>query len=842
MAMKRRLPDGNTAFQEGLERFRTEVKELKTKSQSRIMKLTTLADNLYEVSQEVTELLTEEIALADLSRVQALISVVDSILKKVGRDYKAHLSARIPDVLHGVVSKSDQKMRAWLQKMVSESWRKHELFPLNVLDILDRIFSEPPQVLSPPAPAAAPAAPAVAPKKGQETPTAPPTPVAPATAPRPTAPVARETPAPSPVVPQGPSAVPSLAATTAPAPTKAPVSGPSSPPSPTTLPGALAAVLTSATGPGSGLAQLLESDAAPAKPETSGSTGRRSSAAESQAQIERRLSILAKIKKKSPGQEELQEIMKVPEIRKAIQMHQKGDRHEAMTLLSQFKQELERKHSEYSEQQDSSTVPEAKAPERKPTDPRAAARSQELKKQLDPRQLDSAQPHPKPVDPRQVDQSQPDGKATSRQVDPRVTRPVDPRQLERRSSEPVIQEQGATQKLQAEDGSRTGKRVSQEQLSSLRQKHQKTGSQQADYDESIPLEAVSDDETHQDGSSKGQGAAMRQALQGLPSIGFSEAWLRQFIEQMPARVPAQGSRASTPAVGRKVLGASGEQMVYVDELCPGEVLLLMQLIFLLEEHLRRSGAGIDLAQRIPHTFSYLQVEPAMDVMRKRFFDELPFQCTTTGLRFPSREKLRKHHDALYRRRTLLQQRQRGAEARGWMESIPEWVGNRDLVVGPALFRLGTVSEELNRSSDGLRGLPESTVEAQEKLSEGRWICPMDERRSVCPVSGEAFDVIWSPVLNDWAYDDVVAVELGSEKPLKFAAGDSHGFSETAVLFRRSCFFNTPSSKRLQSLEECRSMNSRSTTASAVEVGRPGVAEDPELTALSAARPASGKFF
>merc|ERR1719210_755980 len=166
------------------------------------------------------------------------------------------------------------------------------------------------------------------------------------------------------------------------------------------------------------------------------------------------------------------------------------------------------------------------------------------------------------------------------------------------------------------------------------------------------------------------------------------------MEQMPTKtVPQEVQKLEVPSVGRKVLGASGEQMVYVDELSPSETLLLLQLIFLLEERLRRTGGGIDLTQRIPHTFSYLQVEPAIDVMLKRFFDELPFQCTTTGLRFGSREKLRKHHDALYRRRQQQQQRQRGAEARGWMESIPEWVGNRDLVVGPALFRLGEAGDE-----------------------------------------------------------------------------------------------------------------------------------------------------
>merc|ERR1719162_92629 len=63
--------------------------------------------------------------------------------------------------------------------------------------------------------------------------------------------------------------------------------------------------------------------------------------------VERRLSILSKIiERRSPGHEELREIMEVPEVRKAITMQQKGQRQKAMALLSDFKQTLERKHKE----------------------------------------------------------------------------------------------------------------------------------------------------------------------------------------------------------------------------------------------------------------------------------------------------------------------------------------------------------------------------------------------------------------------------------------------------------------------------------------------------------------
>jgi hypothetical protein len=258
-----------------------------------------------------------------------------------------------------------------------------------------------------------------------------------------------------------------------------------------------------------------------------------------------------------------------------------------------------------------------------------------------------------------------------------------------------------------------------------------------------------------------------------------------------------------------VLGASGDQLVYVDELSPNEVLLLMQLVFLLEERLKRNAGAVDYAQRIPHTFGYLDIEPIIDVMLKRFFDEVPFQCTTTGLRFATREKLRKHYDALYRRRQAVQNRQSRSAARDWMENIADWVGNRDLVVGPALFRLGGAADDQVRAQEHLRAAESSHVARDGSSSS--WVCPMDARRSVCPVSGEPFARIWSEELNDWAFADVAVAELGSSKPVRFPQGSNNDepmpqLTETAVLYKRSCFFNTGQAKRLQALEECRSIH------------------------------------
>merc|ERR1719507_806054 len=107
------------------------------------------------------------------------------------------------------------------------------------------------------------------------------------------------------------------------------------------------------------------------------------------------------------------------------------------------------------------------------------------------------------------------------------------------------------------------------------------------------MEIVSDDEARAADDTSKSVVPARQILQGLPSIGFSEAWLRQFMQQVPTKTAApQVPHLEAPCVGRKVLGASGDQMVYVDEQSPNEMLLLMQFIFLLEERLRRSGNGL----------------------------------------------------------------------------------------------------------------------------------------------------------------------------------------------------------------------------------------------------------
>jgi len=789
------------AGDDGVQQFRKLLQELRTKSQSKIGNLTTLAENQHAMAREVVQVLAEEIQEAQVSRVQPLISVVDSIMKKIGRDYKLLLSDRIPAIIRCAAVKSDSSVRGWLQRMVNESWRRHELLPVPVLDVLDGIFASHELFVAtsvtaptttaapPPASGAMPAAAVVVVDADAEpTPAAVAAPRRPPTSAPPTATLAP----PAKGVPVAlPRSTPVAAAPAAPAGLPAATAKGVS----AAVPVPAAAAVTAPAAAGRGASVAPASQASP-----------QAQQAETPALVERRLTILTKIiDRKSPAQEELQEIMQVPEIKKAIAMQQKGNRADAMALLSEFKRELERKRTAHSEM---------------PVDPRQQARP------ADPRSAES-----RPADPRQQQVDSTQQPEVARPTDPRQpdSRPADPRQIDRR--QPVAERQ-----RRADPRQRVPEMASPVPA--------------ADGEESQPVEIVSDDEV---GPTNGQSAAqVRQVLQGLPSIGFSEAWLRQFIEQMPGRLGQQEQDAppqEAPCVGRKVLSAEGEQMVYVDELAPSEVLLLMQLIFLLEERIRSTGGGLDLAQRIPHTFSYLQVEPAIDVMLKRFFDELPYQCTTTGLRFSSRERLRKHHDSLYRRRTLQQQRQRGAEARGWMDSIPEWVGNRDLVVGPALFRLGGASDDVTKPVQEALHEPQSDEEDTDVDPFGRWAVPYDVRRSVCPISGEALEKTWSTTLNDWACKDVVVVELGADKPVRFPPGGPigpHGLSETSVIFKKSCFFNTLPEKRLQALEECRSthclLKTNGATGGAPEPKKTTKSEEPELQALAAFRRPAAKFF
>jgi len=834
------VPAAAAAGGDGLQQFQKAVQDLKNKSQSKITVLTTLADTLYVEAKHVAKILTDEVRTAQVARIQPLISVVDSILKKVGKDYKTHLSTNLPEALRAAHAKSDATMHGWLQKMVNESWRKHDLLPGPVLDQLDQVFR--------PAPPESTVAPAVESR-------APPGHAGPAQAAAslpPTLGAAQQT-----------SQLPAEAlrrAGSAP-PMKAP---PPQKSQPTELP---ASAQGSPTATTSAAAQA---------------------AAETPEIVERRLGILTKIiERRNPGHEELQEIMKVPEIRRAIAMQQKGDRQKAMAVLSQFKQELERKHSEFGPV--GSAAPAAAAPvgessqtAARPKDPR----QMQDPKAADPRQADAKPQEAKPLDPRQQDprQSQP------KSADPgQAERPQDPRQRVSERASTGMQMPVGEQEPPA--GAVAGaKRAAESEAATAPAKHARVpdasarpgaplagASHAADAAaapstaEAAGTEAISDDEAARanGGMSKSLVPA-RQILQGLPSIGFSEAWLRQFLEQMPTKSQPKAPLLEAPSVGRKVLGASGDQIVYVDETSPNEMLLLMQFIFLLEERLRRNGNGLDLTQRIPHTFSYLQVEPAVDVMLKRLFNELPFQCTTTGLRFASQEKLRKHHDALYKRKAQAQQLQRGAEARGWMESIPEWVGNRDLVFGAALFRVGEAGEEGQKVQEAQSrpqagGSDDEDGEAEPGC--GRWIVPLDERRSVCPISGEQLTRTWSPVFNDWAFTDAVAVEVGAPRPLRFPPGGPqgpHGLSETAVLMKKSCFFSTTQASRLQALDECRKSAGVARRSADAKLAPPkdepprtsiaGIpapkkaaapkpaAPDSALAALAASRPPPRKFF
>lgn len=842
---------GKAVTSDGLQQFKKAVQELKNKSQAKIQNLTAMADAHKEAAEEVSQIIAEEIQGARVERLQPLFSVVDSILKKVTH-CRAYMAPKMPGIMQSALSKSDDSLQVWLRRMSSESWRKHELLPAQSLDLIDRVFAARPTLAA--APAAAPAASMppgaqAAPVTGQSVATIGAGMMA----------VKLEQQQQAAKAQAAKASLPDLAKPPPPADPRQAAAAAS---------GAAAASATSVGGqpgavPGATGSAAAASSRPPAPPPMKGPPPKRvvtkvelgaegpgakhpppSGGKSDEQKWELWLQILTRIINKKPLQPtDLSEITKVPEVKKAIKMQQNGQVTEAQAILNQFQRELQSKVARR----------EAAAQ----SDPRRADPRQPESRPADPRQQDA-----RPADPRQAAARSSDPRDPRAQAEPRPSEPKDPRQADKRV-----------------DSASASKRTAAAQIQDPRQKQPKVA---ATGSEAEKIMKVKGQEAALDAGPEGLAVA-RQILQGLPSLGFSESWLRQFMEQMPARSEQQEARKlQAPAVGRKVLSAEGDQMVYVDELSPSEVLLLMQFVFLLEERLRQSGGGIDFTQRVPHTFSYLQVEPAIDVMLKRFFDELPYQCTTTGLRFASREKLRKHHDVLYRRRATAQQRQRGAEARGWMETIPEWVGNRDLVVGPALFQLASGTEEgtsgsradrgnaLQRAqrsaaTNALNALEEEESDDDEDPERDRWICPLDDRRSVCPISGEPFERTWSSSLNTWAFSDVVAVEVGTtDKVLRFPPSrhseGSDRLSETAVVFKKSCFLNTAPPKRLEALEECSAIHAFTARDSKVaqlaltggpcepaDASKEAVlpAEDPELAAFAASlmapRP-TAKFF
>lgn len=771
---------------DGLPQFKKAVQDLKSKSQSKIANLTTMADKLYESADEVVKILSSEVANASQTRLQPLISVVDCILKKVGRDYKALMSDRIIDIVRTAFTKSDAAGRGWLLRMLNESWKKHEVLPQVILDQLSRIWEE-----------GAPL-PSVYNNNNSNGPTPTPsheaTPLAP---PQPKAPLAK-----------GQAFLHHAV--------KSEVIRIDDGPIPTATKQEL---LTPAANSGEPIDEEL---------------------------VERRLTILTKImERKNPSHSELQEIMKVPEITVAISMLKKGQRQEAMTLLSRFKKDLEKKRgAPYRNNYVAAAVPAA--PAAAPPAPVAAAGAA----------VPAAVAPPPPVSSKLPPQRDPRLSQTSQVLPPQPQMPpVDPRRLSASGAPPQPQPPplGAPERERAPSSALPP--------SDPRQRGETEPSARPT---SVPPASAMGASVMQNGMPMSTGALDHAAKNGIsaqhlvpqerksqtkvPSVGFSEAWLKQFMEQMPNKAKGPNDpKLAAPCVGRKVMGASGDQMVYVDELVPIEVLHLMQLIFLFEDRIRRGGGNVDLTQRIPHTFAYLQQDAPIDRMLRSFFDELPHQCTTTGVRFATREKMRKYHDTMYKRKSLAQQRARGAEARGWMESIPEWVGNRDLVVGPALFRLSEGSEEAQQREAAQPGQDEDGSDGEDE--EDAWVCPADPTRSVCPISGEAFATKWSYVLNDWVYTDVVAAEPDSNTPIRFPTRrgviepiESRArLTETTVLFKKSCFFNTELSKRLEALRDCRSVHAIASASSSEPKAKVVRPEDPSLALLAAPRKLAKRF-
>lgn len=278
------------------------------------------------------------------------------------------------------------------------------------------------------------------------------------------------------------------------------------------------------------------------------------------------------------------------------------------------------------------------------------------------------------------------------------------------------------------------------------------------------------------------------------SDGFHSEWVRQFLSQMG------GSKASITAVGigRRIVSQVSDQVAFADEMQPKEVYLLLNFIYMLETHLKKTIAlDSDLSQRIPYSFSQLplMLDPPSYGLIKANFIEYPYQCSTCGRRFSNQSSLSEHHDKHFRRNTALDK----GVTQGWMESASSWVGKE-----VQLSDVGRRREEAQRAHKKLQqqrkkpDVPTVNLHVEEPKHEREpdnvilvESVPYNEGQPICPVCGEEFDLEWNAHFCDWGCRRAVALDPVTLEMIDFrtsavADGGSARRCGDAIIYHRAC--------------------------------------------------------
>lgn len=146
---------------------------------------------------------------------------------------------------------------------------------------------------------------------------------------------------------------------------------------------------------------------------------------------------------------------------------------------------------------------------------------------------------------------------------------------------------------------------------------------------------------------------------------------------------------------------------------------------------------------------------------KSLYDDIPYQCKTTGRRFDSQEKYSKHLDALFlkNRRAATG----GAHCRQYYPQGTAW-----------LMSAGT-------GSTGGEEVPAKVSAAPTAAEALRMVCslPVDDNQKQCAITGETFETFWHPEEDEWHYRD--AVRLTSDL----------GIAKAGQLVLRRCLDSAP---------------------------------------------------
>ena len=147
--------------------------------------------------------------------------------------------------------------------------------------------------------------------------------------------------------------------------------------------------------------------------------------------------------------------------------------------------------------------------------------------------------------------------------------------------------------------------------------------------------------------------------------------------------------------------------------------------------------GSGKSQVISTEFKDLNANQFKDLLIKSLYDNIPYQCKTTGRRFDSQEKYSKHLDALFLKNRRAASR--GTASRQWYPKESGWLMSAG----------GTEADE--EDAPPVVSAAPTAAEALRMVHS----VPADDNQKHCAITGEPFETFWHPEEDEWHYRDAV---------------------------------------------------------------------------------------